>query len=131
MDNDFLSNLIREMDSLETLAIENPVNTVARSHMADKQQGIILETIKAFEEDLDDEHEVALKLACFGQTVILNVTGIGFHNPDILRFYGFVNGSKATLMQHVSQLNFLMMSVEKVDPTVPPHRIGFGLPTED
>ena len=32
---------------------------------------------------------------------------------------------------HMSQLNFLLMAVEKPDPNAPPRRIGFAVPNED
>ena len=42
----------------------------------------------------------------------------------MLYFYGFVNGKDAQLIQHVSQLNFLITSVEREDKTKPARRIG-------
>ena len=53
------------------------------------------------------------------------VTSVGYQNPDMLYFYGFVNGKDAQLIQHVSQLNFLITSVEREDKTKPARRIGF------
>lgn len=49
----------------------------------------------------------------------------------MLYFYGFVDGQPAQLIQHMSQLNFLITSVEKVDKDKPARRIGFALPTLD
>ena len=99
--------------------------------MADYSYQLIMEEIRDFEASLDDEHEVALKLASFGQTVTLSVTDIGFANPSTLYFRGFVGGQRATLMQHMSQLNFLLLAVEKRDPEKPARRIGFVEPSED
>lgn len=100
-------------------------------NLADYFYEIILERIKEFEDDLDDEHEIALKLASFGQSVTLSVTDIGYSNPSTLVFYGYVGEQPATLIQHVSQLNFLLLAVKKADPEKPPRRIGFAAPTED
>lgn len=94
--------------------------------LADYQYEIICESIKDFENKLDNEHEIALQLASFGQSVLLNVTDIGYSNPHIIHFYGFVNGQKAHLIQHVNQLNFLMVSTPKENPSKPPRRIGFN-----
>ena len=98
---------------------------------ADYSYEIIMDEIKAFEARLDDDHEVALKLASFGQTITLGVTDIGYANPNTLFFYGYIGNQAATLIQHMNQLNFLLLSVEKRDPAKPPRRIGFALPTED
>ena len=83
--------------------------------------------IQDFEEDLDDNHEVALKLCHFGQNILLNVTEISYHNPSLIFFYGTVNGKESQLIQHVNQISFLLTSVEKIDPNAPPRRIGFQL----
>ena len=91
---------------------------------------VVLKRIKEFEESLDDDHEVALKLASFGQSVTMNVTGLGYSNPSTLVFHGYVGGQSATLIQHMSQLNFLLLSVKKADPAMPPRRIGFAAPSE-
>ena len=92
---------------------------------ADYQHEVIMKRIKEFEDDLDDEHEVAIKLASFGQSILLAVTDIGYSNPFTLVFYGFVDKQPATLIQHMSMLNFLLLAVKKEDPQKPPRRIGF------
>lgn len=91
----------------------------------------IIEQIREFEDELDSNHEIALQLASFGKSITLAVTDIGYSNPSTLVFYGFVDNRPATLIQHLSQLNFLLLSVEKADPEKPPRRIGFALSSED
>ena len=98
---------------------------------ADYSYEVIVKQIREFEDELDDNHEVALKLTSFGQSITLAVTDIGYANPSTLFFYGFVGNQKATLIQHVSQLNFLLLAVEKSDPEKPARRIGFSLTSED
>lgn len=97
----------------------------ASYHYADRQYEIIMESIAAFEAELDDSQEVAVMLASFGQSVLMQVTDIGYSNPSLIHFYGFVNGNKAELIQHVNQLNFLLTSVPKADPEKPARRIGY------
>lgn len=55
----------------------------------------------------------------------------GYSNPTTLVFYGYVGTQKATLVQNLNQLNFLLLAVKKADPEKPPRRIGFSQPTED
>ncbi|MBD5356542.1 MAG: hypothetical protein HDR88_06000 [Bacteroides sp.] len=98
---------------------------------ADYSYEIIAQYIKRFEESLDAEHEVAVMLASFGQNITMAVTNIGYANPNILTFHGYVAGQPATLIQHMSQLNFLLLAAKKADPEKPPRRIGFAVPTED
>lgn len=110
--------------------LENyPLDVPRDYNMADWKFEKLIEQIRTFEDELDDNHEVALKLASFGSAVVMYVMTIGYQNPDMLYFYGFVEGQPAQLIQHVSQLNFLITSVEKKDKSKPPRRIGFALPT--
>ncbi len=106
---------------------ELPVLNARDYSMADYTYEVIVERIKEFEEALDDEHEVALRLASFGQSITLAVTDIGYSNPSTLVFHGFVGEQHATLIQHMSQLNFLLLAAKKADPTKPARRIGFAL----
>ncbi len=102
------------------------ISDIARNfHLADYQYEVIMEAITQFEEDLDDDHEVAAKLSSFGQTLVMNVKEIGYSNPVLIHFYGTVNGQEAELIQHVSQISFLLLSVKKPDPSLPARRIGF------
>lgn len=100
-------------------------------NLADYSYEVILERIKYFEDSLDDEHEVAVKLASFGQALTLSVTDIGYSNPSTLIFHGYVGDQPATLIQHMSQLNFLLVAVKKSDPEKPPRRIGFSVGQEE
>ncbi len=93
--------------------------------MADWKYEKIMEQIHNFEETLDTEHEIALKLASFGSSITMIVTDISYQNPDLLYFYGYVNGEDAQLIQHMNQLNFLLTSVERKDKSKPARRIGF------
>ena len=93
--------------------------------LADWKYEKIMEEIAEYEAKLDNDHEIALRLASFGSSTVMVVTSVGYQNPDMLYFYGFVNGKDAQLIQHVSQLNFLITSVEREDKTKPARRIGF------
>lgn len=120
----------------ETSDIDESIQEVAlmqvrNYNLADYSYDVIMNLIKEFEEDLDDDHEVGIKLASFGQSITMSVTEIGYANPSTLVFYGYVKNQFATLIQHMSQLNFLLLAVPKSDPVKPPRRIGFALPSED
>lgn len=110
------------MDSMPNIDLRNYRN-------ADYQYELIVDEINSFQDNLDDAHEVGVYLASFGQSVLMNVTNIGYANPSIIFFYGYVNGKESTLIQHVNQLSFLLTSVEKADPDKPARRIGF-LPSD-
>jgi len=107
-----------------------PIELPRNYQLADWKYEKVAEQINDFQNTLDDEHEIALWLTSFGSTTIMQVVEIGYQNPDLFYFYGYVNGVYSQLIQHSSQLNFLLTSVEKEDKTQPPRRIGFEIPKE-
>ncbi|MBQ6837198.1 MAG: hypothetical protein IJM96_08580 [Clostridia bacterium] len=97
--------------------------------LADWKYEKIREEVEAFQAELsdDDDVDVCLALTAFGSGTVMQVTNIGYQNPDILYFYGYVNGNKAQIIQHMSQLNFMLMTARRADPAQPPRRIGFSM----
>lgn len=85
---------------------------------------VIMDKIKKFEDSLDDDHEVAIRLVSFGENIVLSVTNVGYTNPNIMIFSGYVGDQPATLIQNISQLNFLLLSVRRTT-NVPKPKIGF------
>ncbi|MEW8073613.1 MAG: DUF6173 family protein [Candidatus Thiodiazotropha sp.] len=80
--------------------------------------------VLSFERELDEEHEVGVRLVSFGNEVSFHVQQIGFSKPNIVTFYGVNSeGERLQLIQHVSQLSFLLMAVKKFAEK--PCRIGF------
>lgn len=83
--------------------------------------------LKNFEEQLDNEHEVAMGFTG-GDAGVLRIEGMGYFDPDIVTFYGTDNtGSRTQLVQHVSQLNVMLRALPKVAENAAPRRIGFRL----
>lgn len=98
---------------------------------ADTQFEIIKKYVEDFQRTLDEDHEVGLLLTNFGQSMLMNVTDIGFEESVLMIFRGYVDRQKATLIQHISQISFLLTSVPKIDPNAPPRRIGFNAHWEE
>jgi hypothetical protein len=86
--------------------------------------------IQTFEEELDNEHEVAMGFVG-GDAGVLRIEGIGFFEPDILTFYGSDGeGAKTQLIQHVNQLSVMLRALPIAEESVEPNRIGFRLAAE-
>ncbi|MBO5715824.1 MAG: hypothetical protein J6S23_05480 [Clostridia bacterium] len=94
-------------------------------YLADWKYEKIKEEIEQFQTNLSDEMDVGVALASFGTNMIMQVIDIEYQNPDLLYFHGYINGNRAELIQHVSQLNFVLMAIKKDDPKRPARRIGF------
>ncbi|WP_417270876.1 DUF6173 family protein [Celeribacter sp.] len=83
--------------------------------------------IKNFEEQLDNEHEIAMG-STGSESGVLRIEGIGYFDPDIVTFYGTDGaGAKTQLVQHVTQLNVMLRALPKHEPEAAPARIGFRL----
>lgn len=108
--------------------IEIPYSPIAHSY-SDTQFEILKKYIEDFENTLDSEHEVGIWLTNFGESILMQVTEIGYENSVLMIFKGFVNGKMSTLVQHISQLNFLLTSIDK-EPNRPKRTIGFISPSE-
>ncbi len=91
----------------------------------------LCEYIKDFDDSLDQEHEVGIRLVNFGQTIQFVVANIGYYNPKLISFYGVMDdGSKVQLVQHVNQISFLLLSVKRKNPDQPKCPIGFSEDTQ-
>ena len=83
--------------------------------------------IQEFEEQLDNQHEVAMGFAG-SEAGVLQIEGMGFFDPDILTFYGMdEDGVPTQLIQHVSQLSVILRALPKAVEEEEPKRIGFRL----
>ena len=83
--------------------------------------------IQKFEETLDGDQEVGMGFAG-GEVGSLRIQGMGYFAPDLITFYGQEpNGAKTQLIQHVSQLNVMLVATPKEDAAAEPSRIGFKL----
>jgi hypothetical protein len=83
--------------------------------------------LKAFEEQLDSDHEAAMGFTG-GDAGVLRIEGMGYFDPDVVTFYGSdPAGGKTQLVQHVTQLNVMLRAVPKSVEAAEPNRIGFRL----
>ncbi|SFR37583.1 DUF6173 family protein [Litoreibacter janthinus] len=83
--------------------------------------------IKNFEEQLDNNHEIAMGFVG-GDAGVMRIEGIGFYAPDVITFYGAdPAGARTQQIQHVSQLNVQLRALPKNVDQPEPNRIGFRL----
>ena len=94
---------------------------------ADTQFEILKKYIEEFQSTLDNEHEVGLLLTNFGNSKLMQVCEVGYEKSVLIVFKGYVDGVYSTLIQHVSQLNFLITSIPK-NADKPKQKIGFICP---
>lgn len=123
-----MSNPIENMQS----STNNLIKQMARNEQFERGYANIFyeqlaNEIKEFDNSLNDDYEVGIKLITYGNTYQFYLTDIGYHNPYLIYFYGELSdGSPIQLIQHVSQINFVLIKLRKQDPEKPKRKIGFG-----
>jgi hypothetical protein len=107
-------------------AIKHPSIAVAEQNFASEFCKKLYDQIVEFDSRLDNDKQVAVRLVSFGQTVSFVVTGLGYSNPSLIRFFGTMpEGSQVELIQHVSQISFLLTVTPRENPEQPKRKIGF------
>lgn len=86
----------------------------------------IVERIKKFEAALPNDKQAGGCLVSAPSTVFL-INKVTYADPDVIIFMGALSdGSSVELLQHVSQVNLLMVAVSRTDNLDQPRReIGF------
>lgn len=77
---------------------------------------------------LDDSQDVGIILSAYGSDRPFRVDKVSAFGASLvfLQVFDFSTGQCCTILQHLSQLNFLLTSVPRLDPDQPRRRIGFS-----
>ena len=82
--------------------------------------------INEFDKNLNPEQEIGIKMVSFGQAVQFTVHNIGYNNPKLICFCGEMpDGSPVQLIQHINQISFLLVAVQRTHPEQEKQPIGF------
>ena len=82
--------------------------------------------INEFDDRLDKEHEVGLRLVNFGQTFIVHLEDVGFWDPSLLWFKGKTeDDNPVEIIQHVTQISIALMVLPRKNTEEPKKKIGF------
>jgi hypothetical protein len=85
----------------------------------------LIQRVEEFQNGLKEDEEIGLQLANYGLAAQLHIRSIGYRNPNLLEFSGLLaDGNECILVQHISQLNFMLIALKPVEDE--PYRIGFG-----
>lgn len=83
--------------------------------------------ITEFMADIEPDKEIGIALASFGQSHVIAVECVKAVGLNLIVFSGFENGNRVQLVQYVSQLNFLLLTLPAA---VPGRRRTIGFQTE-
>ena len=104
------------VDSLNDITINSdPQNAAHIAVLSTSKHACkhLMKTIDQFVSELDPSYDLVLQLVSFGKSLTIAVTEIWSLWPNLIRFDGFVDGAPVSLVQHVSQLSFLLLPQEK------------------
>ena len=100
------------------------------SYMASDMYQQIVALINNFEAELPDTLQAGGRLVSAGD-ITFSIQDIGYWDPNLIVFYGELSdGSSVELVQHISQLNLLLVAVPRHDDPKTPRRI-IGFTTKD
>lgn len=89
----------------------------------------IMQRIEEHQSVLQENEELGLKLANFGEASQIHIRGIGYKNPNLVEFTGVnPDGNTVTLIQNISQLNFMIVTLKAFEEKA--FRIGFAVNEE-
>jgi len=119
---------IRNFQLEELTRLNAQIEWAAQANSAGAFVGHIAQQVRAFESALDSGSEVGAYLVSFGQAVTVHVSSILAVEPSLIVIEGRVaDGEPVRLVQHVSQISFLLVKVKRLSPDEPRQPIGFQL----
>jgi len=96
-------------------------NTAAEFHKR------LIRHVVEFDKSLDESEEVGVRLVSFGQALQFHVRDIGYTDPSMITFRGVTEDGQhpVQLIQHVTQISFLLMAMKRLNPDEPKQEMGF------
>lgn len=96
-------------------------------NLADEFYRRLMCWINDFHRALEDDYEVGGQLASFGKNIEFHFTDISYWNPSLISFIGILeDGSPVELVQHVTQINVLLIRKKRLSLDAPKRPIGFA-----
>lgn len=109
---------------------EDETDNPEEPYLASDMYKRIITLINHFEEDLPETMQAGGRLVSSGN-ITFSIQDVGFWDPNMIVFYGELSdGSAVELVQHISQLNLLLVAVPRKNPSQPRRVIGFNLKNE-
>lgn len=109
-------------------SLQNHLEKIPAELMCERLAQIITD----FEASLAPEKQAGAKIANFGNRSFL-IDKVGYSEPDLITLSGTLpDGSPVQLVQHITQLNLLLVVARRMDDTSKPRRkIGFESPGQE
>lgn len=121
----------KELTILQPGAVPEEDDDPEAPYLASDMYQRIVALINNFESGLSDDMQAGGRLVSAGD-ITFSIQDIGYWDPNMIVFYGELSdGSAVELVQHISQLNLLLVAVPRHDDIEKPRRIiGFNRKNE-
>ena len=121
----------KELTILQPGAVPEEDEDPEAPYLASDMYQRIVALINNFESGLPDDMQAGGRLVSAGD-ITFSIQDIGYWDPNMIVFYGELSdGSAVELVQHISQLNLLLVAVPRHDDIEKPRRIiGFNRKNE-
>jgi hypothetical protein len=121
---DFLRSPIYDLSKITPIEIE-PFEPLVESAQSACEK--ILAQVNEYQAELPEGNEVAFLVAYFGSQIMLRVEEIGYQNPQMIILIGTIDGQncRSRIIQHLSQLNIVLMALPVIDGAEPREVTGF------
>lgn len=127
-------------ENANTLSVVQPIIPVEEieeedpgiQYLASDMYNRIVALINKFESNLPEDMQAGGRLVSAGN-ITFSIQDVGYWDPNMIVFYGELSsdGAKVELVQHLSQLNLLLVAVKRTDNIEKPRRvIGFTTKNE-
>lgn len=112
---------IKAMIEIQSMAKQEPLRAMTE---AEAFCNILKQEMTTFQNTLNSDQDLGLQLTNYGKEIQISVTDVDYIGTSLICYTGFVNGNKCQLIQHISQINFLLLAIPKPSDR-PAARIGF------
>lgn len=120
-------DLMRSFQSVSSISNNSLIKPIVNPNLASEFYIRLISMINEYNRGLDNENEVGARLVNFGESITFHIENIGYYNPSLIIFYGKLdNGASVQLIQHISQISILLVTMKRIDISTPKHPIGFG-----
>lgn len=87
----------------------------------------IYNSIIEFSETIDDSYDVGIQVTSLGTSVKVYLTDVNYYDPHLIIFNSeSEDGTIIKIVQHVTQLNYALVALKRLEPENPKRKIGFS-----
>jgi len=114
-------------ESIQQADTEEEVRRIAIGSTAAHTAEYIYKSILEFSETIDDGYDVGIRVTSLGSSIKVYLIDVNYYDPHLIIFNSeSQDGTIIKIVQHVTQLNYALIALKKLEPKNPKRQIGFS-----